>query len=55
MKTSDVLDFESRIKASFGMLARQFVCKQIACGEASYTDVVSVMLMQDDVEVLFER
>lgn len=55
METSDVVDFGNRIKASFGMLAKQFVCKQMACGEARFTDVVSVMLMHDGVDVLFER
>ena len=49
------MDFENRIKASFGMLALDFVAKRRACLEASATDVVSVMLMHDGVDVLFER
>lgn len=55
METSDVVDFENRIKASFGMLAKEFVGNRLACGEARSTDVVSVMLMHDGVDVLFKR
>lgn len=55
MRTQDVMDHANRIKASFGMLALDFVGKRMLSGEASATDVVSVMLMHDGVDVLFER
>lgn len=55
MSTQDVMDHANRIKASFGMLALDFVGKRMLSGEASATDVVSVMLMHDGVDVLFER
>ena len=55
METPDVKDHENRIKASFEHLAIDFVAKQVADGHATNTDVVSVMLMHDGVDVLFER
>lgn len=55
MRTQDVKDHVNRIKASFGMLALDFVAKQMVNREACATDVVSVMLMHDGVDVLFER
>ena len=55
MKTSDVTDFENRAKAVFGMLAVDFVAKQRLSGAATDTDVVSLVLMDDWVEVVFER
>lgn len=55
METPDVIDHVNRIKASFETLAIDFVAKQMADGVASNTDVVSVMLMHDGVDVLFER
>lgn len=41
--------------AVFGMLALNFVAKQQLSGEATDTDVVSLVLMRDTGEVLFER
>lgn len=55
METADVTDHVNRIKASFELLAIDFVARQIAGGVATNTDVVSVMLMHDGVDVLFER
>ncbi|CAM9194298.1 unnamed protein product [Hapterophycus canaliculatus] len=55
MATTDVVDHHNRIKASFGMLALDFVANQVASRAACTTDVVSVMLMHDGVDVLFER
>lgn len=55
MKTSDVTDFENRAKAVFGMLAVDFVAKQRLSGVAADTDVVSLVLMDDWVTVVFER
>lgn len=55
MRKPDVLDHENRIKASFGMLALDFVAEQMVSRAACNTDVVSVMLMHDGVDVLFER
>lgn len=55
MGTQDVMDHVNRIKASFGMLALDFVARQMVSRDACATDVVSVMLMHDGVDVLFER
>lgn len=55
MRTSDVFDFKNRSQAVFGMLALDFVAKQRLSGEASATDVVSLVLMHDEAEVAFER
>eukprot|EP00752_Nemacystus_decipiens_P008919 g7962.t1 len=55
MSKKDVTDHVNRIKASFELLAIDFVAKQIADGVATNTDVVSVLLMHDGVDVLFER
>lgn len=55
MNESDVSDFRSRAQAVFGMLALDFVAKQRLSGEATNTDVVSLLLMHDSVEVVFDR
>ena len=55
MKTCDVFDFKNRSRAVFGMLALEFVAKQRLSGEGSDTDVVSLVLMRDSAEVVFER
>ena len=55
MKTSDVFDFRNRSQAVFGMLALDFVAKQRVTREGSDTDVVSLVLMRDSAEVVFER
>lgn len=55
MRTSDVFDFKNRSQAVFGMLAQDFVAKQRVSGEASATDVVSLVLMYDYAQVAFER
>lgn len=55
MRTSDVFDFKNRSQAVFGMLALDFVAKQRLSGDASATDVVSLVLMHDKGEVAFER
>lgn len=55
MATPDVMDHVNRIKASFERLAVDFVAEQMASRSATNTDVVSVMLMHDGVDVLFER
>lgn len=55
MRTSDVFDFPSRAKAVFGMLALDFVAKQRLSGESTNTDVVSLVLMHDWVDVVFDR
>ena len=55
MKTCDVFDFKNRSQAVFGMLALDFVAEQRMSGEGSDTDVVSLVLMRDSAEVVFER
>lgn len=55
MKNSDVFDFKDRSKAVFGMLALHFVAQQRFRGEAIATDVVSLVLMRDEADVIFER
>ncbi|CAM9910863.1 unnamed protein product, partial [Laminaria digitata] len=55
MKTSDVFDFKNRSQAVFGMLALDFVAKQRLSQEGTDTDVVSLVLMRDSAEVVFER
>ncbi|CAB1098021.1 unnamed protein product [Ectocarpus sp. CCAP 1310/34] len=55
MGTPDVVDHENRVKGCFGMLALNFVAGQLVSKNASSTDVVSVLLMHDSVDVLFER
>lgn len=55
MKTCDIFDFRNRSMAVFGMLALNFVATQRLSGEATDTDVVSLVLMRDVGEVVFER
>ncbi|CAN0444011.1 unnamed protein product [Ascophyllum nodosum] len=55
MKTSDIFDFQNRSKAVWGMLALEFVATQILSGDATDTDVVSVVLMADTPEVFIYR
>lgn len=55
MRTSDVSDFRNRAQAVFGTLALDFVAKQRFTGEGTNTDVVSLVLMHDSVEIVFER
>lgn len=55
MRTHDVFDFKTRSQAVFGMLALDFVAKQRVSQEGSDTDVVSLILMRDSAEVIFER
>lgn len=55
MRTCDVADFRNRAKAVFGMLALEFVAKQRLTGEATSNDVVSLLLMHDGADVIFER
>ena len=55
MRTCDVFDFRNRAKAMFGMLALEFVAKQRLTGEATSNDVVSLLLMHDGVDIVFER
>ncbi|CAM9693402.1 unnamed protein product, partial [Hapterophycus canaliculatus] len=55
MKTCDIFDFRNRSMAVFGMLALDFVAKQRVSGEATDTDVVTLILMRNEAEVIFER
>lgn len=55
MRTSDVSDFRNRAQAVFGMLALEFVAQQRLSGEGTHTDVVSLLLMHDGVEIVCER
>ncbi|CAM9860700.1 unnamed protein product [Scytosiphon promiscuus] len=55
MKTCDIFDFRNRSMAVFGMLAIDFVAKQRISGEATDKDVVSLVLMRNEAEVVFER
>ena len=55
MRETDVADFYNRSQAVFGMLALDFVAKPRLSGEASDTDVVSLVLMQDSAQIVVER
>eukprot|EP00752_Nemacystus_decipiens_P007214 g6457.t1 len=55
MRETDVADFYNRSQAVFGMLALDFVAKPRLSGEASDTDVVSLVLMQDSAEIVVKR
>lgn len=55
MRGTDVTDFYSRSQAVFGMLALDFVAKPRLSGDASDTDVVSLILMQDSSKVVVEK
>lgn len=55
MRTCDVEDFRTRSNAVFGVLAVDFVAKQRLSGEATDRDTVSLILMRDSAEVVFER
>lgn len=55
MRAPDVNEFGSRSSAVFGMLALDFVAEQRLSGQASDTDVVSLVLMRVNAEVVFER
>lgn len=55
MRTCDVENFRTRSNAVFGVLAMNFVAKQRLSGEATDRDTVSLILMRDSAEVVFER
>ncbi|CAM9413078.1 unnamed protein product, partial [Ectocarpus sp. 12 AP-2014] len=55
MNLCDVTDFRTRSMAVFGTLALDFVGKQRLSGEATDRDAVSLVLMRDSAEVVFER
>lgn len=55
MRESDVANFYNRSKAVFGRLALDFVAKPRLSGEATDTDVVSLVLMQDSAQIVVER
>ena len=54
MRNTDVVDFYNRSQAVFGMLALDFVAKPRVSGDATDTDVVSLVLMQDSAKVVVE-
>lgn len=55
MRTCDIFDFKNRSKAVWGMLALDFVATQRLSGEATDTDIVSVVLMRETSEVIISR
>ncbi|CAM9618784.1 unnamed protein product [Ectocarpus fasciculatus] len=55
MRTCDVENFRTRSNAVFGVLAMDFVAKQRLSGEATDRDTVSLILMRNSAEVVFER
>ncbi|CAM9600243.1 unnamed protein product [Ectocarpus sp. 4 AP-2014] len=55
MNMCDVTDFRTRSMAVFGTLALDFVGKQRLSGEATDRDAVSLVLMRDSAEIVFER
>lgn len=55
MRTSDVPCSPNRAKAVFETLAVEFVAKQRIMGDATETDVVSLILMDDKASIIFDR
>ena len=55
MRTCDVKDFKTRSDATLGCLALDFVGKQLDGGSSGGTDVVSLIFMNDEATVVFER
>ncbi|CAN0096797.1 unnamed protein product [Ectocarpus fasciculatus] len=55
MRQTDVADFYNRSQAVFGMLAMDFVAKPRLSGEATDTDVVSLVVMQGSAFIAVER
>ncbi|CAB1117393.1 unnamed protein product [Ectocarpus sp. CCAP 1310/34] len=55
MRETDVADFYNRSQAVFGMLATDFVAKPRLSGDATDTDVVSLVVMRGSAYVAVER
>ncbi|CBN76804.1 conserved unknown protein [Ectocarpus siliculosus] len=55
MRETDVADFYNRSQAVFGMLAMDFVAKPRLSGDATDTDVVSLVVMQGSADIAVEK